>query len=420
MKRLAQILPVFLAAALQLMPMVRNIFLNPAAGSSFAFILRWGIGSSAALGTVDAVSGASNYFTSASNFTATVGVFFTNNLTILSSQGDGGALCTITTNGVSSALGNGQSTTFGMPPGLTLKFFDPVGPVNSLYVSISGTPTAARTNSFHVDLFYSGSPNVGGDFVIKVLAGGGTPPTISSQPASLTNNAGGNPTFSVTAAGTAPLKYQWYFNTNATLVNATNTSLPLSNVQLSDAGYYRVIITNSSGSVTSSSALLTVWQPPAISAPPAGVTNVAGGGAAFSVTASGTPTPAYQWRFATANIAGATASAINYSQLRASQSGSYTVVITNSAGAVTSSVAVLLVTNPLPRVLTSPGKNGGGFQFTFIPVVGLTNTVQANGNLNGGAWNLFSNVPPPVSANPVTVTDITGSSNRFYRVMILP
>lgn len=116
MKRLAQILPVFLAAALQLMPMVRNIFLNPAAGSSFAFILRWGIGSSAALGTVDAVSGASNYFTSASNFTATVGVFFTNNLTILSSQGDGGALCTITTNGVSSALGNGQSTTFGMPP----------------------------------------------------------------------------------------------------------------------------------------------------------------------------------------------------------------------------------------------------------------------------------------------------------------
>ena len=76
MKRLTRTLPLLLAAALQLLPLLRNIVTSPAAGSSFAIILRWGIGSAAALGAVDAVSGATSSFTSPTNFTATVGTFF--------------------------------------------------------------------------------------------------------------------------------------------------------------------------------------------------------------------------------------------------------------------------------------------------------------------------------------------------------
>ena len=62
MKRLTQLLPVILAAALQIMPLVRNLFINPATGNTIAFILKWGIGSAAALGTVDAVSGGDECF----------------------------------------------------------------------------------------------------------------------------------------------------------------------------------------------------------------------------------------------------------------------------------------------------------------------------------------------------------------------
>ena len=57
--------------------------------------------------------------------------------------------------------------------------------------------------------------------------------------------------------GTAPLSYQWYFNTNTLLPNATNTSLTLTNVQTNIAGWYSVIVTNSLGT-TNATARLTV------------------------------------------------------------------------------------------------------------------------------------------------------------------
>src|SRR5262249_16680118 len=63
--------------------------------------------------------------------------------------------------------------------------------------------------------------------------------------------------FNVTAAGTSPLSYQWSFGTNI-LVGATSSTLTLTNVQLSDAGTYSVIVSNSAGSVVSSAATLTV------------------------------------------------------------------------------------------------------------------------------------------------------------------
>ena len=80
MKRLTRTLPLLLAAVLQLMPLLRNIVTSPAAGSSFAIILRWGIGVGAVLGAVDAVSGATSVFTSPSTFGGTVGNYFSNNV----------------------------------------------------------------------------------------------------------------------------------------------------------------------------------------------------------------------------------------------------------------------------------------------------------------------------------------------------
>jgi hypothetical protein len=85
----------------------------------------------------------------------------------------------------------------------------------------------------------------------------GKPPVITSQPTNRTVNAGDAATFSVTASGTAPLSYQWNFN-GTNIVGATNTSLTLTGVQLSQAGDYAVRVTNRFGSVLSSNALLYV------------------------------------------------------------------------------------------------------------------------------------------------------------------
>jgi hypothetical protein len=54
------------------------------------------------------------------------------------------------------------------------------------------------------------------------------------------------------------LSYQWYFNTNTPLANATNASLILTNLQTTNAGTYSVIVTNTAGSATSLFATLTV------------------------------------------------------------------------------------------------------------------------------------------------------------------
>ncbi|MBI4661893.1 MAG: immunoglobulin domain-containing protein [Verrucomicrobia bacterium] len=92
-------------------------------------------------------------------------------------------------------------------------------------------------------------------------------PTIVRQPSSQTVAAGANATFSVEAAGAsqsalAPhLSFQWQFNGNP-IAGATAATLTMNNVQPANGGSYSVVVTNAAGSVTSSTAVLTVTLPP--------------------------------------------------------------------------------------------------------------------------------------------------------------
>jgi type II secretory pathway component GspD/PulD (secretin) len=79
------------------------------------------------------------------------------------------------------------------------------------------------------------------------------PPSITTQPASQTVANGNNTTFSVTAEGTPPLSYQWYFN-GSVISGATAANYSIISVTASNEGNYAVVITNSYGSVTSSNA----------------------------------------------------------------------------------------------------------------------------------------------------------------------
>jgi sugar lactone lactonase YvrE len=83
------------------------------------------------------------------------------------------------------------------------------------------------------------------------------PPVITSQPANLAVTVGDTARFAVSASGTPPLAYQWRFN-GTNINRATSSTLVLTNVQLTDAGVYSVVVTNAFGSVTSSNALLSV------------------------------------------------------------------------------------------------------------------------------------------------------------------
>ncbi len=86
------------------------------------------------------------------------------------------------------------------------------------------------------------------------------PPTIVLQPRDTNVFVGRTALLRVSATGTAPLRYQWYFE-NLLLPGRTTPFLLLSNVQPSQAGYYHVIVTNLAGSAISSNALLTINIP---------------------------------------------------------------------------------------------------------------------------------------------------------------
>jgi hypothetical protein len=90
-----------------------------------------------------------------------------------------------------------------------------------------------------------------------------TPPAIATPPQSQAVNVTSNATFTVTATGSTPLSYQWYFNTTNVMVGDTNKQIVLTNVQDSDAGWYRVRVSNPAGSTLSDNAQLVVNKKPA-------------------------------------------------------------------------------------------------------------------------------------------------------------
>jgi|GEM_PF-1440179 hypothetical protein len=103
-----------------------------------------------------------------------------------------------------------------------------------------------------------------------VLTVTATPPTIQAQPTNQTVFVTRSVAFGVTATGSLPLSYQWKFN-GTNFDGATNASLTLTNVQLSQAGTYSVQVTNAFGSIMSSNAILTVISPSLCVKPPNGL-----------------------------------------------------------------------------------------------------------------------------------------------------
>jgi len=160
-------------------------------------------------------------------------------------------------------------------------------------------------------------------------------------------------TFSVIAAGTGTLSYQWQKN-STNISGATSSSYTTAATSASDSGStFDVIVSNAAGSTTgsttSSAATLTVLAalPPSLTTQPLNETVASGQAATFSATATGTGPLTYQWRMNSANIAGATSSSYITPATSTAQNGStFDVVVSNVAGSTTSNSATLLVSAP--------------------------------------------------------------------------
>ena len=245
-------------------------------------------------------------------------------------------------------------------------------------------------------------------------------PTITTPPASRTVTAGQTATFTVVAAGTAPLSYQWQ-KSGANIAGATSASYTTPATATSDSGStYRVVVSNSAGTVTSAAATLTVnaaTVAPTITTAPASQTVTAGQTATFTVVAAGTAPLSYQWQKSGANIAGATSTSYTTPATATSDSGStYRVVVSNSAGTVTSAAATLTV-SAVPEPAIQVSSTSMSFGSTVVgsntsQALVVTNTGTATLSITqvsqtGSASFVLSGYSLPLSVNAGQHTTIT-------------
>jgi hypothetical protein len=241
---------------------------------------------------------------------------------------------------------------------------------------------------------------------------GGTPtaPSITLQPANQSVTAGQTATFSVAAAGTAPLSYQWRKNSaNISGATAASHTTPATTSADNNA-MFDVVVSNSVSSVTSVQAALTVNTAavsPTITTQPANQSVTAGQTATFSVVAIGTVPIAYQWQKNGSDITNATSSSYTTPTTTTVDSGAlFRVVASNSAGNVTSNSAMLTVnpgtTNSSVDVITYHYDNGRSGQ-------NLNETTLTPANVKSATFGKkgeFS-VDGKVDAQPLYLSQVT-------------
>lgn len=171
-----------------------------------------------------------------------------------------------------------------------------------------------------------------------------TAPVIVQQPRSVAVLAGSTATLSVNATGSSSFSYQWR-KYGAAVPGATNATLVLAG-SAADAGNYDIQVSNSLGTTTSAVAQVSVAaaaSAPVITLQPAARSVIAGGAVSMEASAIGVPVPSYQWRKNGAAVSGATNATLSLTAAQVADAGAYDVVISNSAGSVTSSTAALRV-----------------------------------------------------------------------------
>lgn len=191
-------------------------------------------------------------------------------VTVTNSAGSKSASATLTVNAAATGpsitgqpqsltVTNGASASFTVIAGgtapLTYQWLKGAAPVLNA-TNTTYTISAVTTNdagSYSVVVSNSVSSLTSSAATLTVLV----PPSIVTPPQSLTVSNGLNASFSVVAAGSAPLAYQWDFN-GAPLPGATSSSLTITNVQPASQGNYTVVVSNAVNSITSTAAHLTV------------------------------------------------------------------------------------------------------------------------------------------------------------------
>ncbi|MGC3956452.1 MAG: immunoglobulin domain-containing protein [Verrucomicrobiota bacterium] len=150
---------------------------------------------------------------------------------------------------------------------------------------------------------------------------------------------------------------------------------------------------------------------PVITNQPVNQAAAQGDNATFTVGADGTLPLSYQWRFNLADISGATSATYTRSNVQPAHIGSYSVIVSNSAGLTTSSNVTLSLIVPQPALSTPAA---GILQWQGLS--NLTYTIQTSTNLTSTNWSTLGTATAPNGALSFTNLPAT-DAQRYYRVV---
>jgi PKD repeat protein len=157
-------------------------------------------------------------------------------------------------------------------------------------------------------------------------------------------------------------------------------------------------------------------NPPSITVQPQNRIVLLGQNASFNVVASGTAPLTYQWQFNGANLSGQTATNYTRSNVQPPDLGLYDVIISNSLGSITSSLASLSVAGR--PILLNPQTTNGTFGFTLSGDPGFNYAIEATTNFS--TWTNLAILTNATGEVPFTDTNIVPFRYRAYRARLIP
>ena len=280
---------------------------------------------------------------------------------------------------------------------------------------IDGSELINGTNTLQVETHQAGGSSADMVFGLSLTAAIDYPVLVvnTNLPADQSVTAGNSVTFMSETLGSGPLYYQWFFNGTNVIAGANSASYTIPLVLTNNAGTYSLQVSNSSSSVTTRAAQLSVTSiPVSITSDPVPAVVVEGTPATFSVGVSGTPLISYQWLLNSQPIAGATNSTFTIPSAAPTNAGAYSVAVGNPAGTTNSSAAQLTVlADTVPPTIAAATGGYTSVVVTFSkPVDPTTASVAGNYSISGGI-NVLSATPNSGNTSQVTLT--TGAPMAF-------
>lgn len=395
------------------------------------------------------ISGATSYYYSI--YRATRSDAGTYSITITNAAGP------VTSNGAVLTVNAAVAPIITQQPlGQTLNYGDTLG----LSVNANGTSpftfqwkkdgvplSNSNSSSYYI---YSTTPANSGVYTVVVTNAAGSVtsneatitvksavgPAITRQPQSQTVAYGSSLELSVQVTGSPQLSFQWKKD-GVALQYGTYSSYSVSNATPANGGVYTVVVTNAVGSVTSENATVTVQAAvaPTIVEQPKSQTLPFGSYLSLGVRVEGSPPITYQWKKDGVSLGqNGTSSYLSLWDTTPANSGSYVVVVTNPAGSVASSPAVVTVQPAAAPVITTQPVSkevASGLSASFSVAVNttgagsVTSQWRKNGIAIAGATSTYFTINSVSAADAGDYTFVaTGpggtATSQIAQLVVLP